>query len=47
MEEYLSRLQVNKLSGVFGFGLKKGDVSKDEEALKSIQRLTEQIVNLS
>ena len=43
MEEYLSRLQVYKIAGVFGFGFHQGDVSKDEEALKNIQRLSNQI----
>ena len=47
MEEYLSRLQVNKIAGVFGFGFRQGDVSKDEEALKNIQRLSNQIINLN
>lgn len=47
MEEYLSRLQVNKVAGVLGFGLHEKDVSKDEEALKDIQRLGNQIINLN
>ena len=46
MEEYLSRLKVNKIAGVLGFGLREGDVSKDEEALKDLQKLSEQIINL-
>jgi len=46
MEEYLSRLNVIKVPGVFGFGFKKGDISKDEEALNNIQRLKSQILNL-
>lgn len=47
MEEYLSRLKVIKIPGVMGFGMRKGDVSKDEEALKNIQRLSNQIINLN
>jgi multimeric flavodoxin WrbA len=47
MEEYLSRLQVNKIAGVFGFGFRKGDISKDEEALNNIQRLRNQIIKLN
>jgi multimeric flavodoxin WrbA len=47
MEEYLSRLKVNKITGVLGFGFREGDVSTDEEALKDIQRLGNQIINLS
>ncbi|MFX1236663.1 MAG: flavodoxin family protein [Promethearchaeota archaeon] len=47
MEEYLSRLQLIKVAGVFGFGFHKGDVLKDEEALKNIQRLCKQIIDLN
>ncbi|MBN1803382.1 MAG: flavodoxin family protein [Candidatus Lokiarchaeota archaeon] len=47
MEEYLSRLQLNKVAGVFGFGFHKGDVLKDEEALKNIQRISKQIISLN
>ncbi len=47
MEEYLSRLQVNKIAGVLGFGFYEGDVLKDEEALKNIQRLSSQIISLN
>ena len=47
MEEYLSRLKVNKITGVLGFGFREGDVSTDEEALKDIQRLGSQIINLN
>ena len=46
MEEYLSRLKVNKIAGVLGFGLRERDVSKDEEALKDIQKLSEHIISL-
>ena len=46
MEEYLSRLKVIKIPGVMGFGMRKGEVSKDEEAFKNIQRLSNQITNL-
>ena len=47
MEEYLSRLKVNKIAGVLGFGLREGDVLKDEEALKDVQRLSRQIISLN
>lgn len=47
MEEYLSRLNVFKIGGVFGFGLKKGDIEADEEALRNIKRLSNQIINLN
>ena len=47
MEEYLSRLKVKKLAGVFGFGFHENDVSKDEEALKNVQRLSTQIISLN
>lgn len=46
MEEYLSRLKVNKIAGVLGFGLRERDVSKDEEALKDLQKLSKQITSL-
>jgi multimeric flavodoxin WrbA len=47
MEEYLSRLKVFKITGVFGFGFHKDEVSKDDEALKNIQRLANQIISLN
>jgi multimeric flavodoxin WrbA len=47
MEEYLSRLNLNKIPGVFGFGFREGDVSKDEEALKNVQKLSNQIFSLN
>ncbi len=47
MEGYLSRLKMNKLAGVLGFGFHENDVSKDEEALKNVQRLSKQIISLS
>ena len=46
MEEYLSRLKVYKLPGVFGFGLHKGDVQKDDEAMKDVKRLSDQILSV-
>lgn len=46
MEEYLSRLKVYKIPGVFGFGLHKGDVQKDDEAIKDVKRLSDQILKL-
>ncbi|MFW9988417.1 MAG: flavodoxin family protein [Candidatus Odinarchaeota archaeon] len=47
MEEYLSRLKVNKIAGVLGFGFHIGDILRDEEALKNIQRLSNQIISLN
>lgn len=47
MEEYLSRLKLNKLAGVLGFGFQKGAVSEDKEALKNIERLSSQISSLN
>jgi multimeric flavodoxin WrbA len=44
MEEFLSRLQVNKLPGVIGYALHNGDIQKDEEALKAIKKLGNQIL---
>ncbi len=45
MEEYLSRLKVKKIPGVIGYGLHKGDVKEDTEAMKDLSRLTNQIIN--
>jgi len=47
MEDYLSRLKFYKISGVIGFGLHKGDIQKDQEALDGINRLSNQILTLS
>ena len=47
MEEYLSRLKLNKLAGVLGFGLKEVTVSIDREALENIERLSTQIISLN
>ena len=47
MEVYLSRLNLNKIPGVIGFGFREGDASKDDEALKNIQKLSNQIFNLN
>lgn len=46
MEEFLSRLKVYKIPGVLGYGFHRGDVLKDEETLKNIERLSNQIINL-
>jgi multimeric flavodoxin WrbA len=47
MEEYLSRLLVKKVAGVIGFGFRRGDISNDQEVLKYVQRLGNQIINLN
>jgi len=47
MEDYLSRLKVNKLTGVLGFGLHEGAVSEDKEALQNVERLSTQIIDLN
>jgi len=44
MEEYLSRLRLNKIPGVLGYAFQKGDILKDKEALKEAQKLGEQIL---
>ena len=46
MEEYLSRLKVNKLAGVMGFGFHEGKVFEDEEALQNVETLCAQIIYL-
>jgi multimeric flavodoxin WrbA len=45
IEEYLSRLGLTKFPGVTGFAYKKGDISKDKEALKDAKRLGRQILD--
>ena len=47
MEEYLSRIKVNKITGVLGFGFHEGEIIKDEEALEDVHRLRSQIINLN
>jgi multimeric flavodoxin WrbA len=47
MEEYLSRLKVNKIAGVLGFGFHEGDVSEDNEALNNLERVSKQIKRFS
>ena len=42
MEEFLSRLKVNKIPGIIGYVFNKGD----EKALKNAQSLTNQILKL-
>ncbi len=39
MEDFLSRLGLTRLPGVFGYALHKGDILGDEEALRDIDRL--------
>ena len=46
MEGFLSRLQVTKIPGVIGYGFNKGDIKKDDEALKNAQSLANKINNL-
>lgn len=46
MEEYLSRLKVNKVAGVLGFGLKKGEILQDKEAFSAVDRMCGQIKKL-
>jgi len=45
MEEFLSRLQVNKISGVIGYALHKNEIQEDTEALKGISGLRGKIIN--
>ena len=46
IEEFLTRLKIIKIPGIIGYGFNKGDIKKDEEALKNAQRLTSQILSL-
>lgn len=43
MEAYLSRLQVTRLPGVFGFGIKVGEVAGDAEALARARKLGQRL----
>jgi len=47
IEEYLSRLKMTKIPGVLGYAFEKGEILKDEEALKEAQKLGERILKLS
>jgi len=47
MREYLSRLKMTIIPGVLGYAFEKGDILKDEEALKEARRLGERILKLS
>ena len=47
IEEYLTRLKMTKIPGVLGYAFEKGDILKDEEALKEAQKLGERILKLS
>jgi len=38
---------MTKISGVLGCAFEKGDILKDEEALKEVQKLGEQILKIS
>ena len=44
IEEYLTRLKMTKIPGVLGYAFEKGDILKDEEALKEAQKLGKQIL---
>jgi len=46
IEEYLTRLKMTKIPGVLGYAFEKGDILKDEEALKEV-KLGERILKLS
>jgi multimeric flavodoxin WrbA len=46
MEEFLSRIKMIKIPGIIGYGFDKGDIKEDKEALRDIQRLTNQILNM-
>ena len=46
IEEYLSRLKMTKIPGILGYAFEKGDILKDEEALKEAQKLGERILKL-
>jgi len=47
IEEYLTRLKMTKNPGVLGYAFEKGDILKDEEALKEAQKLGVRILKLS
>ena len=46
MEEYLTRIKTVKLPGVFGYGVKKGDIEQDEETFANVERLSKQILSM-
>jgi len=46
MEEFLSRLKALKIAGIMAFGVKKGAVKEDQEALENVKRVCSQILSL-
>ena len=46
MKEFFSRIKMIKIAGIIGYGFDKGDIKEDKEALRDIQRLTNQILNM-
>ena len=46
MNEYLDKLKVIRVPGCSGYAFRKGDILKDEEALKEARRLGKQILEL-
>ena len=47
MDEYFDRMEFFKVPGILGFGLDKGDVMEDAEALKGAERVASKILQLS
>jgi multimeric flavodoxin WrbA len=46
MNEYLDRQRVIKVPGCSGYAFRKGDILKDEEALKEVRMLGERILKI-
>lgn len=46
IEEYFSRINALKLSGIIGYGFEKDDIKRDDEALENVKRLSSQILSL-
>jgi len=46
MSEYFDRLKIIKIPGILGYSFKKDDILEDQEAIKSSERLGNQLLEL-
>ena len=46
MSEYFDRLKIIKIPGILGYSFKKDDILEDQEAIKSSERLGDQLLEL-
>jgi multimeric flavodoxin WrbA len=46
MSEYFDRMKIIKIPGILGYAFEKDDILEDQEAIKSSERLGDQLLNL-